>query len=464
MEKRYSFFIRLGLLLVDINIVNFSFLTGYLSVRYLVNLDFNEHFLLNRLLIFNLGWLILSAMMKLYARSTVNRPRRIFRQTKATFLLHTAFFLIFLIFMDEQRFAVDFLPVCYASLLSLLILRSFLFTHLKELILLKVKMHSRTAIVGHSRAGHKLAKYFIDNQNTYIFEGFFDERQDDPVRNEEKEAMEIEQYIQFAAANNIREIYSTVMPERHELLRLMEIADQNCVRVKFIPDVIGALHANYHIEYMDTIPVISMRPDPLNQRISNLVLKRGFDIVFSALVIVCILSWMTPLLALLIKLDSRGPVFFKQKRSGRDNRPFWCYKFRSMRVNETSDHVQASRNDVRVTRVGAFLRKTNLDEMPQFFNVFIGQMSIVGPRPHMLKHTEEYRALIRKYMVRQFLQPGITGWAQVNGFRGETRDMELMIKRVEYDIHYMEHWSWKLDIKIIFMTIAAIFKGDKNAY
>jgi putative colanic acid biosynthesis UDP-glucose lipid carrier transferase len=465
METRYSFFIRLGLLMVDFFIVNFSYLAGHLVAHHTTAINLPAYYLPSKALIFNLGWLTFAAIMRLYTRSAITKPPLLFRLTGMTFLLQAAFFLIFLALTGERYFAYTFLPTCYTILLSLLILRSFFISHMKEMILRKVQMHTRTAIVGHTQTGQKLARYFIDHQNTYMFEGFFDERKDQYVqRNEEEEAMEIEQYIQFAAANNIREIYSTVMPEKHRLNRLMEIADENCVRVKFIPDVIGALHADYHIEYMDTIPVISMRPDPLSQHISYLLQKRTFDILFSVLVILLLLSWMTPLLYLLIKLDSKGPLFFKQKRTGRGNCPFVCYKFRSMRVNHTCDHLQASRNDPRVTKLGAFLRKTNLDEMPQFFNVFMGQMSVVGPRPHMLKHTEEYRSLIRKYMVRQFLQPGITGWAQVNGYRGETRDTEMMARRVEYDIYYIENWSWKLDIKIILMTIATLFKGDKNAY
>lgn len=458
METRYSFFIRLSLLLIDIYIINFSYLLGYLVAHHTTVINLPTQ-LLSKVIIFNFGWIAFAAIMHLYARSTIIQPNLLFQRTVTTFLLHTTFFVIFLGLADELVFALHFLPVCCTALLTFLILRNYYVSYLKDLVLKKVQLHTRTAIIGRTQAGQKLARYFIDHQNAYTFEGFFDERVPS-----QGDLAEMEQYIQFAAANNIREIYSTVMPGKQQLTRLMEIADEHCVRVKFIPDIIGTLHANYHVEYMDAIPVISMRPDPLSQHISNLVLKRAFDILFSFLVIVFILSWLTALLYILIKLDSRGPVFFAQKRSGRDNRPFVCYKFRSMRVNDACDRVQASRHDPRVTRLGAFLRKTNLDEMPQFFNVFMGQMSVVGPRPHMLKHTEEYRALIRKYMVRQFLQPGITGWAQVNGFRGETRDTEMMVKRVEHDIYYMENWSWRLDMKIIFMTVGMVFRGDKNAY
>jgi lipopolysaccharide/colanic/teichoic acid biosynthesis glycosyltransferase len=177
-----------------------------------------------------------------------------------------------------------------------------------------------------------------------------------------------------------------------------------------------------------------------------------------------VLSWLVPLIALAIWLDSKGPVFFKQVRSGLNNKPFVCYKFRSMKINSESHTVQAIRNDKRFTLVGRFLRKTNLDEFPQFYNVLKGEMSIVGPRPHMLKHTEDYSAIINKYMVRQFIKPGITGWAQVNGHRGETQKLEDMEARVDHDIWYMENWSLLLDVKIVALTAFNIFRGDKNAF
>ena len=197
---------------------------------------------------------------------------------------------------------------------------------------------------------------------------------------------------------------------------------------------------------------------------SNRFKKRVFDLIFSSLVIIFVLSWLYPILAVLIKIQSKGPVLFKQQRSGINDQPFWCYKFRSMRMNDDSHKKQATKGDPRITSIGNFLRKTSLDEMPQFFNVFLGSMSVVGPRPHMLRHTEEYSAVISQYMVRQFVKPGITGWAQVNGYRGETKDDSAMESRVEHDIWYLEHWSSLLDIQIIFMTVINVFHGEENAY
>jgi putative colanic acid biosynthesis UDP-glucose lipid carrier transferase len=211
------------------------------------------------------------------------------------------------------------------------------------------------------------------------------------------------------------------------------------------------------------MPVLSLRNEPLNE-VSNRIRKRLYDILMSSFVTIFILSWMIPLIALLIKLESKGPVFFLQKRSGKDNKPFTLIKFRSMHMTNEAHLKQATKDDSRVTKIGKFLRKTNLDEFPQFLNVLMGQMSIVGPRPHMLKHTQDYSKLLDQYMVRQFLKPGITGWAQINGYRGETKTIKQMEKRVEYDLWYLENWNLWLDSKIVLMTALNMARGEKNAY
>lgn len=192
--------------------------------------------------------------------------------------------------------------------------------------------------------------------------------------------------------------------------------------------------------------------------------KRVFDVIFALLVVALLLSWLIPLVAFIIKLESRGPVFFKQLRTGKNNEPFYCFKFRSMHVNDEANHRQASRGDARITRVGAIIRKTNIDELPQFLNVLRGEMSIVGPRPHMLKHTEEYAQVVNNFMQRHTVTPGITGLAQVRGFRGETKEVIAMAKRVKVDIWYIKNWSLLLDLKIVVMTVLQALKGHDNAF
>ncbi len=197
---------------------------------------------------------------------------------------------------------------------------------------------------------------------------------------------------------------------------------------------------------------------------SNTTVKRVFDVVFASLVTLLLLSWLIPLIAALIKLDSKGPVFFKQLRTGKDGVPFYCFKFRSMHMNADADHKQASRNDSRITKIGAFMRKTSIDELPQFINVLKGEMSVVGPRPHMLQHTEVYSSAINNFMVRHAVAPGITGLAQITGHRGETKETDAMIKRVNADIHYLQNWSFALDVKIVWLTVYQAVKGSENAF
>ena len=194
------------------------------------------------------------------------------------------------------------------------------------------------------------------------------------------------------------------------------------------------------------------------------MIKRTFDFLFSLLFLCTLFPVIFLIVSAVIKTTSPGPIFFKQKRNGLNGKEFWCYKFRSMKVNKDADKVQATINDPRKTKFGNFMRKTNIDELPQFINVLLGDMSIVGPRPHMLKHTEEYSQLINKYMVRHFIKPGITGWAQVTGFRGETRELSQMEGRVKADIWYMEHWTFMLDLYIIYKTVANALRKDKQAY
>jgi putative colanic acid biosynthesis UDP-glucose lipid carrier transferase len=213
---------------------------------------------------------------------------------------------------------------------------------------------------------------------------------------------------------------------------------------------------------LDSIPVLTTRKEPLGVAL-NVWLKRAFDIAFSLLVILTLFPIIFPVIALAIKIDSEGPVFFKQPRQGKKNKLFDCFKFRTMYIHGVSEK-QATKDDPRITRVGRFLRKTNLDEFPQFINVLMGNMSVVGPRPHISSQLDQYGAAIKKYKVRHFVTPGITGYAQVNGYRGETKEVSLMEKRVEYDVIYMENWSLSLDIKIIFLTVWNMIKGEKAAY
>ena len=265
-------------------------------------------------------------------------------------------------------------------------------------------------------------------------------------------------------AGKVDQLYCSLSSVRsEEIVPIINYCENHLIRFFSVPNIRNYLKRRMHFEMLSSVPVLSIRREPL-ELLENRIVKRGFDVVCSLLFLCTLFPIMYIVVGLAIKISSRGPVFFKQKRSGEDGREFWCYKFRSMQLNEQCDRLQATECDPRKTRVGDFIRKTNIDEFPQFINVLKGNMSLVGPRPHMLKHTEEYSHLINKYMVRHFVKPGITGWAQVTGFRGETKELWQMEGRVQRDIWYIEHWTFLLDLYIIYKTVYNLIRGDKEAY
>jgi len=322
------------------------------------------------------------------------------------------------------------------------------------------KKRRRIVVVGYDDTAHKLAEKLKRKSNSHFISHLDQARLVATTSDTEV----LSEYIEFAKQNHINELYISVPEyETNDISILAEEAEKHCIRVNFIAPQKDLEAGFYHVYYIGGLPVLQRFREPL-KRLHKQIIKRTSDLFVSSLVIIFILSWLIPLVSILIKLETKGPVFFKQLRSGRENSSFMCLKFRSMYTNEASDVAQATKNDKRITRVGAFLRKTSLDEFPQFLNVFMGDMSIVGPRPHMLHHTEQYSGQINHYMVRLFLKPGLTGWAQVNGYRGEIKNIELMKNRVDHDIWYMENWSPLLDIKIMFLTLKNILKGEENAY
>ena len=306
------------------------------------------------------------------------------------------------------------------------------------------------------------------NKDTQRLKNFFEKRPDYGYRTKDvfdvKKAFNINEFTDWVLENKIDEIFCSVQELSNEqLLELTDFADNNLRTLKFLPDTTAVLSKQLHYEYYGTTPIISLREIPLDDPV-NKVAKRAFDIVFSLLIIVGILSWLIPIIAIIIKLESKGPVFFKQARNGLDYQEFICYKFRSMVPNKTAHLHQVTRGDHRITKIGKFLRKTSIDELPQFFNVFLGDMSVVGPRPHMVSHTHMYAERIDKFMVRHFVKPGITGLAQVSGYRGEVETEEDIIGRVRNDIYYIENWSTQMDVTIIFKTVANVFMGEEKAY
>lgn len=312
-------------------------------------------------------------------------------------------------------------------------------------------------IVGLNKKTDQLRKYFNDNPDYgYQLVKTFD------LKGKNKHS--IDQVIDFISENEVDEIYSSVAEVNNlELTRLIDFADNNLKILKFLPDNKEIYSKKLDFTYYGYLPILSMRRIPTDEPI-NLFIKRSFDILFSLFVIVGVLSWLTPILGIIIKIESKGPIFFKQKRNGLDYKEFYCYKFRSMRPNPEAHIHQIRKGDPRVTKIGKFIRKTSIDELPQFINVLKGDMSVVGPRPHMVSHTHMYAEKIDKFMVRHFIKPGITGLAQVSGFRGEVEDDNFITNRVKYDIFYLENWSLFMDLRIVFKTVFNALGGDDKAY
>ena len=465
MENRYIFFLIVLLFLGDLIAINCSFMIAYFWDSQNNSIIQSSHYNLD-LLIFNATWIASAFFIQLYHRETAQRTELVFQKTWRAIVLHALTFNVVILLTNYASYSRNFLIYIFVFETCAFIISRFVITAFEQYHIKRVRYKKKIAIIGYNETAKRLADYFLKNQMSYNFTGFFDHTPESYIDKTSQEVIRpIDNLIDYAVENNVAEVYSTLFPEDyHNLNDLLLVAEQNCVRFKFIPDVTKLINSDYAINtYYDEIPVLSTRTEPL-EHITNRVLKRAFDFVYSIGVVIFLLSWLIPILAVIIKLQSKGPVFFMQLRSGKDNKPFWCYKFRSMTINENTEHIQATKGDSRVTKIGAFMRKTSIDELPQFFNVLIGNMSIVGPRPHMIKHTEEYKAIVHQYMVRQLLKPGITGWAQVNGYRGETKDHKQMVKRVEHDIWYIENWSLMLDIKIIFLTIINTAKGEENAY
>ncbi|MGH2565091.1 MAG: exopolysaccharide biosynthesis polyprenyl glycosylphosphotransferase, partial [Ginsengibacter sp.] len=322
----------------------------------------------------------------------------------------------------------------------------------------------KVLILGYNDTAKKLARYFEeDGINTQLM-GYIENEENIQELSHYPILADVSDTLKIARELKIQEIFSTITPEQNKnIYNLMYQSEKECIRFKIVPNLSVFITREVHIDYFGDLPILSLRSEPLDD-VGNRIKKRVLDITVSFLIIVFILSWLIPLLGLLILIESGWPIIFKQLRTGKDKQPFYCLKFRTMKINKEADSKQAIQNDTRITRIGKFLRKTSLDEFPQFINVFRGEMSLVGPRPHMIKHTSDYSEVVDDYMVRQFIKPGITGWAQINGYRGEITNPEQIQMRVNKDLWYLENWTLWLDIQILFLTIYYILKGDENAY
>ena len=463
MANKYSTLFKWINIIVDYFILNASLYACFIFAN--PYSDWSQDYDLRLIfLLMNLSWFFCSSVFEVYESILKRNALPTLTANIAALGLHATVAVTF-------KFTLPHLEISAFSVISFLALfaPAAMVWRTSFLMLRKYRRkfwmkQSKIAIVGAGPVGLDLYHYIVDNpQMGYEVEGIFDDKK--PAATGAVNYLgKVRNCVAYCRKNGIQEIYCALPPQEQSTVEwLLQQADKHMVRFRFVPDLKGPLNRNLQVQLYGFTPILIPRQEPLDNA-ANEIVKRAFDILFSSLVIIFLLSWLVPLMAVIIKLDSKGPVFFKQLRSGRDNKPFYCLKFRSMAPNRDADQLQASKNDMRITRVGRFIRRTSIDELPQFFNVLVGDMSVVGPRPHMIKHTEDYSLLINNYMVRHFLTPGITGWAQVNGHRGETKETASMINRVQADLWYLEHWSLLLDLKIVYLTLWKMVNKDENAY
>lgn len=445
-NRGYSQIIRLLLYIVDLLLLSFSAFF-FLTKTYL------------HLSVFISFWIVLAlyfSFYKIYRHTNIARTLTLLAKQIVVFTL-----LVFS-FLYTVNSNISYINILKFSLLSFFIFsiwRVFLHYFFKRYRIVTGRNYKEIIVIGYNDVTKKLIEFFKEESGYgYKYLGFF------TTKNQLNKLGSFEDVFNYIEVNVVDEIYCSIKELTDEQMSILVLfAEKNLLTLKFIPDNKYLFSKKLRFENYNIMPILSLSEIPLKTDINKLM-KRGFDIVFSILVIVFLLSWFTPILALIIRLESKGPVFFKQLRYGSDFDLFECYKFRSMCSNSESDSKQASKNDARVTKVGKFIRRTSIDELPQFFNVLFGNMSVVGPRPLLLSHTNDYKDKINKFMIRHMVKPGITGLAQVSGYRGNIEKDQDMQNRVKFDVFYVENWSTFLDLKIISRTIFNVIKGEEKAY
>lgn len=450
-KGRYSKFIRPISILLDLVVINLF------SLFFFRDLNINVPIYL---LFQNLSWGLIAFLIGYYEVYRFTTPVEILSKIIKQQILFLLLVIAFFPFSKESIFSGKAIAFFILTVFLIIILFKYLFFYyLKKYRIVTGSNFRNVVIIGYTQESVNLKKLFeTRNDYGYRFLGFFSDK-----KSNENIIGKIKDLKSFILEKKVDDIYCSLNELSNDQLKeMVDFADINKKTIKFIPDSKQIFSKNLKIDYYEMFPVLSLQKTMLHEPITK-TFKRAFDIFFSLFVIVFVLLWLIPLLAILIKLESKGPVFFKQGRPGINEEEFYCYKFRSMKINKTTEQ-EASKNDPRVTKTGRFLRKTSMDELPQFLNVLFGDMSVVGPRPHLWTQNKAYGNKIKKYMVRHYVKPGITGLAQVRGFRGEIETDDDMINRIKLDVFYIENWSFPMDIKIIFQTIINIFKGEDKAY
>lgn len=451
---RYSRYLKSIIILLDLLVIASIFIFFFISRN--EDLKYNQETwyqnLFSLILLF-LFWMLLSGRTKIYTISR-NLTYTLFLER---LLIHFILFIIGVLLIGKVSYNVFFNSDIYWLSFYLFF---FIFIE-KSLIFFGIKYLRSIGV------NYRNVMFLGKNSSTEILRNIFSERTDYGYRifNYTHSDISPDKLVEFWKENEIHTLFlstESALSENTEN-EIFKKAEANKVHVSLIPSITQSDFFLYDLAYIQTQPVLNQAKYPLDYY-ANFLVKRTFDIIFSILILACICSWLFPIIAILIKITTKGPVFFLQKRYGFHEEVFTCIKFRTMVVNEESSTKTTEDNDSRITKIGKFLRKTSLDEMPQFINVLRGEMSVVGPRPHMLAVDNYYKPKIGRYSLRSMVNPGITGLAQVNGLRGDFGDVEVeMNKRVLADAFYVRNWSFVLDMVIILKTILLVIGGDKNA-
>ena len=448
--RKYSIFIRPLIILIDILIING--VAFFYSDKEYLNIIFLTYT--------SVFWILISLYTKFY---------NVFRYThvsKLVSLIISQFFIFVLAFFSyfsvfrEGVIVNRQIEIISVIIFSIAVLKFFSFFLLKR-YRLGGKNYRNVIVVGENLAAKNIAKLFNQRQDLgYRFYGFFSDKKS----TSKKYLGTIHRAFQFVQEEAIDEIYCEAATiTQSQLNEIRQFTSSHKIEFRLIPENKAIYSKDFILEHYGTLPVLKPKQLPFEKTETHLV-KRIFDVIFSIIICITLLWWLLPIVFLLVKIDSKGPLFFKQKRDGINGKQFFCYKIRSMKVNQEADKKQATKNDDRITKIGSFLRKTSIDELPQFFNVLKGEMSVVGPRPHINIQTEKYIKEIDNYLIRNSVKPGITGLAQISGYRGEVIKKADIKNRVKFDIFYIENWSFFLDLKIIFQTTIQIFKKQEKAY
>jgi putative colanic acid biosynthesis UDP-glucose lipid carrier transferase len=414
-------------------------------------------------------WFVMSVFSKIYFEKRSNK----FAEEMVQMIYHSILFIVslssVLFFLNlNHKFPSKFVLVFANILTFLAILSKYAIRKKIHAYLNKGIFYDHVLLIGSTKA----AEEFIDAVKKYYYYGYkcigyIDDQ--DQLKKECAYLGNLNDLHTILRTKEIDEVFIALPTgENEKIQNCIAICDGLNIKVRILPNLSEFTSSSVYINNIGLLPVVNVGDLPLDKR-ENRLLKRSFDIIFSLLFFILLGSFIFPLLAIIIKLSSKGPIFFKQERWGLNNKRITCYKFRSMykessEIDEEGNFQQAFKDDPRITLIGKILRKTNMDELPQFWNVLIGNMSVVGPRPHPTQLNIQSMELVDNYMLRHMVIPGITGLAQVNGCRGETRTTEDMQKRVNFDLYYIQRWNFWLDLQIIIQTVINIFRGDQNAY